>query len=306
MAGHSKKVVLFALVANLGIAIAKFIAWLFTRSPAMIAEAIHSVADTSNQILLLFGMYRAARPPSEHHQFGYKMESYFWSFVVAILLFSLGGLFAIYHGYHALQEAAHAEMPNYTAAIIVLCVGLLLEGYSWLVATQVVNRLRGPMSLPRFIRRSKSPEVIVVWLEDTGALLGMFIALVGIVLAMITGDVRWDAYASLTIGALLVVIAIVVARETKSLLIGEAASLADQAAIREVVDGFDGVERLLRMRTMQLGEDEILVALAIVWRDDLSGVELAEGINRLEAGIREVVPRARYLFVEPDLAPPTA
>jgi cation diffusion facilitator family transporter len=311
MAGGSKKVILLALVANSGIAIAKFIAFFLTRSSSLLAEAIHSVADTGNQLLLLLGMRRAAKPPDERHPFGYKMESYFWSFIVAVMLFSLGGLFALYEAVHKLSEVNAAleagtakTMDHVEIAVGVLVVSILLEGYSWLAATREVNRLRGDEGLVSFIESSKSTEIIVIWMEDTGALIGLVFALTGVGLSHVTGNPLWDVYATFAIGVLLVFIAIFVARETKSLLIGEAATEKSQNIIRELVLETDGVVRMMNLRTMQLGEDQFLAAIKVQWDADLTAADLATRSNALEARIRAAIPRARYLFIEADIYDP--
>ena len=297
-----------ALGANFGIAVAKFVAFFFTRSASLLAEAIHSLADTGNQVLLLFGMRRAEKPPDDRHPFGYKMESYFWSFIVAIMLFSLGGLFALYEGYHKLHEVQAAiaagntpQMEYASVAIGVLVVSILLEGWSWYAATKLVNELRGEQGLFSFIEDSKSTEIIVIWMEDTGALVGLVLALLGVALVLVTGNPLWDAYATFAIGGLLIVIAFFVARETKSLLIGEAAPEQEQAQIRAIVEKHEAVTQLVNMRTMQLGEDELLVTLKIQWKSDLSGEDVARLTNELEAVIRAENPNARYLFLEPDV-----
>jgi cation diffusion facilitator family transporter len=307
VAHGSKKVVLLALGANMGIAIAKFVAFFLTASASLLAEAIHSLADTGNQVLLLWGMKKAAKPPDERHPFGYKMESYFWSFIVAVMLFSLGGLFALYEGLHKLEELDHlAESGEPTTmaypevAIGVLVVAILLEGFSWLAATREVNRLRGSESLLRYIESSKSTEIIVIWLEDTGALIGLVLALLGVVLVLVTGNPYWDVYATFSIAALLIVIAVVVARETKSLLIGESASAETQARLRKLAEETDGVVRLMNLRTLQLGEDELLAAFKVEWEASLTIDDIIARTNDLELRIRETVPLARYVFVEAD------
>ncbi|RLB51082.1 MAG: cation transporter [Deltaproteobacteria bacterium] len=308
MAHGSKKVILLALGANTGIAIAKFGAFFLTASASLLAEAIHSLADTGNQLLLLLGMKKASKPPDERHPFGYKMESYFWSFIVAVMLFSLGGLFALYEGLHKLQEldelaaAGEAyEMNRPEVAIGVLLVAIILEGFSWFVATKEINHLRGKESLFQFIEGSKSTEIIVIWMEDTAALVGLFLALGGVGLVMVTGNPYWDAYATFAIGALLVVIAFLVARETKSLLIGEAATQESQDTIRRLAEETEGVVLLMNLRTMQLGEDEFLAALKIQWAAELTVAEVVERTNDLEHRIRTTIPRARYVFVEADV-----
>ena len=311
MATGSKKVIYLALGANAGIAIAKFVAFFLTASASLLAEAIHSVADTSNQILLLWGMKKAAKPPDDRHQFGYKMESYFWSFIVAMLLFTLGGLFAIYEGVHKMAEldallaaGGTYEMNHPEVAIGVLSLGILLEGYSWWAATKEVNRLRGDVGLLKYIEGSKSTELIVIWMEDSGALIGLLLAMSGVGLVLVTGNPYWDAYMTFAIGVLLVLIAFFVARETKSLLLGEAASPESQETIRRLVGETEGVVRLMNMRTMHLGEDEFLVTLKIQWEDALTIAEVSARTNELEKRIRATDPRARYVFVEADMYDP--
>lgn len=312
MSDHSsKKVVLLALGANFGIAVAKFVAFFLTASSAMLAEAIHSLADTGNQLLLLLGMRRASKPPDHRHPFGYKMESYFWSFIVAIMLFSLGGLFALYEGYHKLHDIRAAlaagevvEMSHPSVAIGVLLVSICLEGYSWLAATKEINKLRGEQGLWSFIEDSKSTEIIVIWMEDTGALTGLLLAMAGVILALVTGNPYFDVYSTFAIGVLMVAIAFFVARETKSLLIGEGATQQSLDAIAELAEGTEGVVKVINMRSMQLGEDEILVALKLHWENALTIEEVSRRTNALEAAIREALPRARYLFIEPDIPLP--
>ena len=310
--GHgSKKVILLALGANFGIACAKMVAFFMTGSTALLAEAVHSLADTGNQLLLLLGMRKASKPPDAQHPFGYKMESYFWSFIVAILLFSLGGLFAIYEGFHkwheieaALRAGEDVRLENPSIAIGVLLVSIVLEGWSWIAATREVNRQRGDQGLFSFIEDSKSTEIIVVWMEDTGALIGLALALCGVGLVLATGNPYWDVYSTFSIGVLLVIIAFFVARETKSLLIGEGASQATQDQIAEITRAHEGIVRLVTMRTMQLGEDELLVALKVQWKGDFTADEVSRRTNQLEVRIREGVPKARFLFIEPDLYDP--
>lgn len=311
MSHGSKKVILLALGANFGIAVAKFVAFLLTQSSSLLAESIHSVADTGNQLLLLLGMNKASRAPDEDHPFGYKMESYFWSFIVALMLFSLGGLFAIYEAFHKLHEVhaalAAGQTPtlhNPSVAIGVLCVSIALEGYSWFAATREVNRTRGNKTMLQFIKHSKSTEIIVIWMEDTGALVGLLLALGGVGLTLATGNPYWDVYATFAIGGLLVVIAFMVSRETKSLLIGEAADKEYLKDIEKQVELTPGVVSLMNMRSMQLGDDEFLVTLKIQWEGDLLISEVAARTNDLEDRIRAQSPWARYIIVEPDVFDP--
>lgn len=311
MSHGSKKVILLALGANFGIAVAKFVAFLLTQSSSMLAESIHSVADTGNQLLLLLGMNKASRAPDEDHPFGYKMESYFWSFIVALMLFSLGGLFAIYEAFHKLHEIHAAlaagqtpTMHNPSVAIGVLLVSITLEGYSWFAATREVNRTRGNKTMLQFIKHSKSTEIIVIWMEDTGALVGLLLALGGVGLTLATGNPYWDVYATFAIGCLLVVIAIMVSRETKSLLIGEAADKEYLKDIEKLVAETPGVVSLMNMRSMQLGDDEFLVTLKIQWEGDLLISDVSARTNELEDRIRAQSPWARYIIVEPDVYDP--
>ena len=309
MAGHgSKRVILLALAANAGIAASKFFAFALTRSSSLLAEAIHSVADTGNQLLLLFGLKKAAKPPDERHPFGYKMESYFWSFIVAVMLFTLGGLFALYEGMHKLAAVRDARaagepfsMPHPEIAYGVLLVSMALEGYSWFAATGEINRVRGKEKMSPFIQGSKSTEIIVIWMEDTGALIGLLLSLTGVTLTLLTKNPVYDVYATFAIGTLLIGIAFIVARKTKSLLIGESATNETKAAIRRIVGDTDGVSRLITLRTMQLGEDEILAAIKIEWQSGLTAETIADITNQIERDIRAGLPQARYLFIETDV-----
>jgi cation diffusion facilitator family transporter len=295
----SRKAIIAALVANSGIAVAKFVGFLITGSASLLAEAVHSVADTSNQGLLLFGGSRARRKATPEHPFGYGRERYFWSFVVALVLFSMGGLFAIYEG---IEKLRHPHAPeSFGVAVVILLVAIALETYSLTTAIREANHVRAGRSWWEFIRRSKSPELPVVLLEDIGAQTGLFLALGGVLAAHFTGAARWDAAGSLGIGILLVVIAIVLAVEMKSLLIGESASPADEDAIRGAIEGSSGVRRLIHMRTQHLGPDELLVAAKLEFEGGLSVAQLADAVNAAETRLREAVPTARVIYLEPDL-----
>ncbi|MBW2376613.1 MAG: cation diffusion facilitator family transporter, partial [Deltaproteobacteria bacterium] len=240
MASGSTKAIVAALFANLGIAVAKFVGYAFTSSSSMLAEAIHSVADTANQALLLLGSRRAARDATAEHAFGFGRERYFWSFIVALVLFTLGGLFAIYEGLHKLSEGSH-EVSNVQWAIGILVLGIFLEGYSFRTAVKESRPLKRQATWWEFIRHSRTPELPVVLLEDFGALTGLTLALAGISTAAITGDSRWDAYGTIAIGVLLVVIATVLVFEMKSLLIGESALAPMRKTIVEVIEGTEDV-----------------------------------------------------------------
>ena len=301
MASGSTKAILAALFANMGIAIAKFVAYLFTSSSSMLAESIHSVADTSNQALLLLGSRRANKHATAEHPFGYGRERYFWSFVVALVLFSLGGLFAIYEGWHKLGEADHG-VSNVEWAVGVLLLGIVLEGFSFRTAVKESLPYKGKASWWAFIRHSRSPELPVVLLEDLGALTGLVLALVGVSLAAVTGDARWDAYGTIAIGVLLVIIAAILVYEMKSLLIGESAYAPVRKKIVEAIEGTDGILRLMDLRTQHVGPDQLLVGAEVQLDPKLDTKGVALTIDRAEARIREAVPIAKMIYIEPEMA----
>lgn len=297
--GGSRRAVLAALAANMGIAIAKFVAFGFTRSSAMLAEAIHSVADTGNQILLLVGGKKAERVPDAHHPFGYGRERYFWAFVVSIMLFTLGCLFAVYEG---IEKTLHPEpLESATWALVTLAVALVLEANSFRTAAQEARPLKGSASWAAFIRRSKNPELPVVLLEDAGALIGLVIALVAISLDVITGNAIWDGIGSLLIGLLLGAIAIVLAIEMKSLLIGEAADPDEESKISAAIIAARNVQGLIFLRTQHFGPEQLLVTAKVEFDASLTMPALAAAIDDVEAAIRHAVPAAHFLFIEPDV-----
>jgi cation diffusion facilitator family transporter len=300
MASGSTKAVLAAMFANMGIAIAKFVAYVFTSSSSMLAESIHSVADTSNQALLLLGSHRATKHATAEHPFGYGRERYFWSFVVALVLFSLGGLFAIYEGWHKLGDTEHG-VSNVGWAIGVLVLGILLEGASLRTAVKESRPLKGASSWWEFIRHSRSPELPVVLLEDFGALTGLVLALVGISVAAVSGDSRWDAYGTIAIGVLLVVIATVLVFEMKSLLIGESARAPVRRKIIDAIERTEGMRMVLDLRTQHIGPDQLLVATEVELDAGLSAAEVAAAIDCAEARILEVVPIAKMIYIEPEI-----
>jgi cation diffusion facilitator family transporter len=293
----SRRAIIAAFIANTGIAIAKFAAFLFTGSSSMLAEAIHSFADTGNQGLLFLGGARASRGPTEAHQFGQGRERYFWAFVVALVLFSLGSLFAIYEGIEKLIHPHELESPEW--AFAVLGLAFVLESLSLRTAAHEANKLRGRRNWWRFIRSTKNPELPVVLLEDFGALSGLVIAAVGVGLATATGESAFDAIASITIGLLLAVIAFVLAREMKSLLLGESASPEEQELIRIAIESGPEVERLIHLRTEHLGPDDLLVA-AKVDLGPKGDEHPARAIDIVEERIRSKVPSARVIYIEPD------
>lgn len=287
-----------ALLANAGIAVAKFVGYLITGSSSMLAEALHSVADTSNQGLLLLGRKRAQRQATQEHPFGYGRDRFFYSFVVALLLFSLGSVFAFYKGVEKLGGAEPITSP--LVAIAILGVAIVLESLSFRTAIRESRPRKGDGTWWQFIRQSTNPELPVVLLEDTGALLGLLLALGGVGLSILTGDVVWDAIGTLGIGVLLGVIAIILIVETKSLLIGEGSAPEELHLICAAMVG-PGVDRVIHLKTQYLGPDELLIAAKIAVPANLSTAEVARIIDEAEARVRGAVPAARIIYLEPDL-----
>jgi cation diffusion facilitator family transporter len=300
------KAVVAALLANLGIAVTKFVAFFLTGFSSMLAEAIHSVADSGNQGLLLLGGKRSRREATEEHPFGYGRERYIYSFIVAIVLFSVGGLFALYEAYHKFHEvhAGHSEIGDdwkRFVPVVVLAVAIALEGMSFRTAIRETDKIRGRSSYVEFIRRAKEPELPVILLEDFAALLGLVFAFLGVTLMLITGNQYFDAAGTALIGVLLVLVAVALAVETKSLLLGESASEDVQRRILDALTGTDGVERVIHLKTMHLGPDELLVAVKIGVAATDSAADVAAGIDRAEVAVRSVVPAATSIYIEPDL-----
>ncbi|MEV8041199.1 cation diffusion facilitator family transporter [Arthrobacter sp. NPDC080082] len=298
-ANGGTKAIVAALTANLTIAVLKFVAFLLTMSSSMLAEAIHSVADSGNQLLLLLGGKRATKQASPEHPFGYGRERYIYAFIVAIVLFSVGGLFALYEAWGKLQHPHGIEGGFWWVPLAVLLGAIIAESFSFRTAIRESNPLRGNQSWIRFIRNAKQPELPVILLEDFGALLGLLFALLGVGLTLITGNGIWDALGTGMIGLLLVAIAAVLAIETKSLLLGESATKADIAKIRGAIES-DGTG-IIHLKTMHLGPEELLVAAKISVGAADSGREIAAAIDAAEARIREAVPTARLIYLEPDL-----
>jgi cation diffusion facilitator family transporter len=265
----------------------------------MLAESIHSLADTGNQSLLLLGARRAQRPPDDAHPFGHGMARYFWAFVVALVLFMLGGVFAIFEGVEKLRAPHEIKSPVW--AFGVLGLSILLESFSFRTAVRAANPLRQGRTWWQFVRGTKNPELPVVLLEDFGALAGLTFALAGVTLTELLHEPRFDALGSLAIGVLLVVVAVVLATETASLLIGEAASPHDVATIAAALEHAPSVRRLIHLRTQHLGPDDVLVAAKIEFDPSLSFAELASAINEAEAELRAAYPAAQFVFIEPDL-----
>jgi cation diffusion facilitator family transporter len=301
-AGGSTRAIVAALIANSGIAVAKFVGFLFTGSSSMLAESVHSVADTGNQALLLLGGKRARLEATRLHPFGFGRERYFWAFVVSIVLFTLGSAFALYEGIEKLRHPHELESAGW--AIGILLVAVALESWSFRTAVHEARPLKGSGSWVRFIRRSKQPELPVVLLEDLGALVGLFLALGAVGMAIVTGNGRWDGAGTTAIGLLLGVIAIVLAIEMKSLLIGEAASEEDEAAITAAIVATPAVKALIDLRTEHIGPESILVAVKVEFDPDLTMRQLADDIDAIEADVRVAVPTVTRMFVEPDVVRP--
>ena len=297
--GHGTRAVIAALLANLGIAVAKFVGFVLTGSSSMLAEAFHSVADSGNQATLIVGGRVAERGPDRQHPFGHGRARFFAAFLVAVILFTLGSLFSLYESYEKLRHPHALESVGIAVAILV--VALVLEGLSLRTAVREASPLRGDQSWWSFIRTTKKPELAVVLLEDTAAEAGLAFALAGVGLAAVTGDPVWDAVGTLAIGLLLAVVAAVLGFEMYSLLVGEAASPAEQAAIREAILSTDGVAKLLALRTMHLGPDDLLVVGGLEIERARSAADTAAVIDAAQARVREVLPSARVIYLEPDL-----
>ena len=298
-AGGGTKAILAALGANAGIAVAKFVGFAITGSASMLAEAVHSVADTSNQGLLLLGQKTSRRAADEDHPFGYGRDRYFYSFIVALMLFTLGSAFAIYEGLHKLSAPEELTSPLVAVAILVVAIGL--ESYSFRTAIVESRKIKGDdVSWWGFIRQSRTPELPVVLLEDAGALLGLVFALFGVGLATVTGDPVWDGVGTLMIGVLLGVIAIILIVEMKSLLIGEGATPRELDRVTAELAGGQ-VDRVIHIRTQYVGPEDLLVAAKIALRPGLSLTEVAAEIDAAEQRVRAAVPTARLIYLEPDL-----
>jgi cation diffusion facilitator family transporter len=304
------KAVVAALTANIFIAVTKFGAWALTGASSMLAEAIHSVADSGNQVLLLVGGKRATREATPEHPFGYGRERYVFGFIVAVVLFSVGGLFALYEAYHKYEEV-HAHAPNellegrwWWVPLLVLSAAIIAESFSFRTAIVESNKVRGKQSWSRFIRSAKAPELPVILLEDFAALLGLIFALFGVGMTLITHNGYFDVLGTALIGLLLVLVAITLAIETKSLLLGEAASVDSVHRIEEALTGSPGVERVIHMKTLHLGPEEVLVAAKIAVGQGESASEVADIINRAEVNIRTAEPMVTALYLEPDIYDP--
>jgi cation diffusion facilitator family transporter len=296
------KAVIAALLANLAIAIAKFAAFFVTGSASMLAEAVHSVADTGNELLLLIGRGRSRRSRTAEHPFGFGRERYFYGFVVAVMLFTVGAAFSIYDGVHKILNGGELDSP--IVAYVVLGLSMILEGFSLRTAIREVNEVREGRGWRQFVHSTKAPELPVVLLEDTAALLGLTFAFTGILLAQLTGHEQWDGVGSVAVGVLLACAAFIVGFETKSLLIGESASEDVTARIVASVENGPEQFRLIHLRTSHIGPDNLLVAGKIGVNGDLTAADLAAGINATEKRIRAEVPIAETIYLEPDIFQP--
>jgi cation diffusion facilitator family transporter len=296
------KAIIAALLANLGIALSKFVAFLFSGSSSMLAESVHSLADTGNQGLLLLGGRKSRKQADAEHPFGYGRERYVYAFVVSIILFSVGGVFSIYEGINKIQEPHELEVP--WLPIVILGVAIVLESFSLRTAVRESNHIRGKQGWISFVRHAKAPELPVVLLEDCAALLGLAFAFVGVGLTILTGNPRWDAIGTLAIGVLLILVAVILGIETKSLLVGEGANAEDFDSIRDAINGQADVEALIHIKTLYLGPDELLVAAKVAFAAKAKLVDVAKSIDAVEAAIRAAVPIARVIYIEPDVYAP--
>lgn len=309
-ASGGTRAIIAAFLANTGIALTKFIAWFFSGSASMLAEGVHSVADAGNQLLLILGGRQAKKKADKEHPFGYGRERYVYAFVVSIILFSVGGIFSIYEGVDKLQHPH--ELENAWLPLLVLSIAIVLESFSLRTAVKESNLVRGKQNWVQFVRRAKAPELPVVLLEDIAALVGLVFAFLAVGLTVITGNPLFDAIGTLMIGTLLVIVAIVLGIETKSLLVGEGANDDDVEKIEQAIVAGPEAERIIHMKTLYLGPDELLVAAKLGFTADQKVLEIAAATNVIEQRIRTAVPSARVIYIEPDVyiepnqpAPPT-
>ncbi|SCK11344.1 cation diffusion facilitator family transporter [Streptomyces sp. WMMB 322] len=298
-ASGGSKAIIAALGANLAIAVGKFIAFIFSGSSSMLAESVHSVADSGNQALLLLGGRKAKKEASDEHPFGYGRERYIYGFLVSIVLFTIGGVFALYEGYEKIKHPHQIDSWYWPVGVLVFAI--IAETISFRTAIKESNEVRASLTWTQFVRRAKAPELPIVLLEDLGALVGLILALFGVGAAIATGNGVWDGIGTLCIGVLLVVIAIVLAAETKSLLLGESADPAEREKIRDALVDGETVTGIIHMRTLHLGPDELLVAAKVAVQHDDTAAEVARAIDAAEERIRESVPSARVIYLEPDV-----
>jgi len=314
------KAIVAALLANAGIAITKFLAFFLSGASSMLAEAIHSVADTSNQILLLIGKQRAKKQADEEHPFGYGRSRYVFAFVVAIILFSVGGVFALYEGVEKVRHLQeHPDEPAldpvwWWLPLVVLVIAITLESFSLATAIREARKHKGRESWVGYVRHAKAPEIPVVLLEDIAALVGLVFALIGVGLTVVTGDGLYDAIGTFAIGVLLVLVAIILGVEMGSLLVGEGATTRDLAAIRRAIETHPAVDRIIHLKTLYVGPEELMVGAKLAFPGERSLAELSIEIDDVERAVRDAVPAARIIYLEPDIwrpapgtdpAPPT-
>jgi len=303
MQDGSKRAIVAAFFANLGIAVSKLVGFLLTGSAGLAAESVHSLADTANQGLLLLGSRRAVRPRDAEHPFGHSRERFFWAFIVALILFSMGGMFALYEGIQKLRHPHETE--NLGIALGILGVAIVLEGFSLRTAVRETAHVKpAGQSHWRFIRSAKQPELPTVLLEDIAAQAGLVIAFIGVLVGHLTHEPRWDAAGSVAIGILLIVVAVILGVEMKSLLMGETAGPGDLRALDAALRGSRHVIDVIYMHTEHLGPDVILVAAKVIFDPALPAAEVSRAIDDAEARMRAAVPAARYIFLEPDMARP--
>lgn len=298
--GDSTRAIFFALGANFAIAVSKGVAAFFTGSSAMMAETVHSLADCGNQLLLLLGIRQAKRPPSPEYPLGYGKAIYFWSFLVALMLFSVGGMFSLYEGIHKLQ---HPEpLKQWWWAVGVLVFGIVAEAMSMRACMQEVNKARGSRSLWQWFRQSRQAELVVIFGEDLAALLGLVLALLAVVLSVVTGNPLWDAIGTIAIGSLLIVVAVFVAIEVKAMLIGQSVDPEREQEMRRFIESREEVGRVISLITLQLG-NEVMVAVQAEMSERQTTHHLSEEINRVERALKAQFPEVRWSFFEPDLKP---
>jgi divalent metal cation (Fe/Co/Zn/Cd) transporter len=301
MQDGSKKAIAAAFVANLGIAVSKFVGFLITGSAGLAAESVHSLADTANQGLLFLGGTRAARARDDDHPFGHERERFFWAFVVALILFSMGGLFALYEGIQKLRHPHETE--SMMIAIVILSVAIVLEGFSLRTAVKETAHVKpAGQSYWQFIRTAKQPELPTVLMEDIAAQTGLVIALAGVLLGHFTHNPRWDAAGSVAIGVLLIVVAVILGIEMKSLLMGETASPENRIALSRALRGADHVRDVIYMHTEHVGPEVILVAAKVIFDPALHADQVSRAIDAAEEKMRAAVPHAKFIFIEPDIA----
>jgi len=299
--GNAVRVVMAAFIANFLIAIAKFVAWSFTLSSAMLAEAFHSVADTGNQALMLLGLKRADKPADESHPYGYGKETYFWSFVVAVSIFALGATVALYEGTHQLIlyfKNGPTTPESQIIGMVVLSVSLLIEGTSFLVAIKEYRRDMGDLSFADSLAESRAAAIITVLFEDAAACAGLLIALIGVILTSMTGNPIFDIVATLVIGVILVIVAVFLSYMTKRLLIGHSASPRVEARIREAIDDVPGVDSIVTLRTLHMGAEVIILNLEIAFADGLVTDDLENLIDTIEARVASAVPAVKHIYIE--------